>query len=79
MIGKDRTRNEISGGIFFSAVIQGRDITVVLPRELTPAMAGLRDASVVFTGRDGELTQCIGLIDPTAEPSPSGSFRASSS
>ena len=55
MIGKYRTRNEISGGIFFSAVIQGRDITVVLPREITPAMAGLRDASVVFAGRDGDL------------------------
>jgi tetratricopeptide (TPR) repeat protein len=70
MIGKDRTRNEISGGIFFSAVIQGRDISVVLPRELTPAMAGLRDASVVFTGRDGDLEQLIGLIDPAAEPAP---------
>jgi hypothetical protein len=70
MIGKDRTRNEISGGIFFSAVIQGRDITVVLPREITPAMAGLRDASVVFTGRDGDLEQLIGLIDPAAEPTP---------
>jgi AAA ATPase domain len=70
MIGKYRTRNEISGGIFFSAVIQGRDITVVLPREITPAMAGLRDASVVFAGRDGDLEELIGLIDPAAGPTP---------
>lgn len=70
MIGKDGTRNEISGGIFFSAVIQGRGISVVLPRELTPAMAGLRDASVVFTGRDDDLDQLMGLIDPAAEPAP---------
>jgi len=70
VIGKNLTRNEISGGIFFSAVIQGRDITVMLPRELTPAMAGLRDASAVFTGRDGDLEQLIGLIDPAAEPAP---------
>jgi tetratricopeptide (TPR) repeat protein len=70
MTGKDRTRNEISGGIFFSAVIQGRDITVVLPREVTPAMAGLRDPSAVFTGRDGDLVQLISLIDPAAESAP---------
>jgi tetratricopeptide (TPR) repeat protein len=70
MTGRRRTRNQISGGIFFSAVIQGRDVTVVLPRELTPAMAGLRDASVVFTGRDGDLEQLIGLIDPATRAAP---------
>ena len=67
---RGRVRNEISGGIFFSAVIQGRDITVILPRELTPAMAGLRDASKVFTGRDSDLEQVIGLLDPAAETAP---------
>ncbi len=64
-MARDQIRNEISGGIFFSTVVQGRDITVVLPPELTPAMAGLRDASAVFTGRDDKLRELVGLLDPT--------------
>lgn len=67
---RGRVRNEISGGIFFSAVIQGRDITVVVPSDLTPAMAGLRDASEVFAGRDDDLERVLGLLDPSAESSP---------
>ncbi|WP_405656934.1 hypothetical protein [Streptomyces sp. RK9] len=33
--------NTISGGVFFHAVIQGRDITVTLPPQITPALSGL--------------------------------------
>ena len=39
-MGGGETRNAISGGIFFSAVIQGRDITVQLPPEISPALSG---------------------------------------
>jgi hypothetical protein len=47
--------NAISAGIFFSAVIQSRDITVVLPPRITPAMAGLPAASAAFAGRGSDL------------------------
>jgi tetratricopeptide (TPR) repeat protein len=62
--GRGWTRNEISGGIFFSAVVQGRDITVVLPPKVHPALAGLPDASKVFTGRETDLKQLVDLLDP---------------
>ena len=64
MIGKGRTRNEIYGGIFFSAVVQGRDITVVLPPQVHPALAGIPDESKVFTGRDTDLKQLMELLGP---------------
>jgi len=56
--------NTISGGIFFSAVIQGRDITVVLPPQITPAMAGLPAASAAFTGRDADLDTLLQMLAP---------------
>ncbi|GAA0451602.1 hypothetical protein [Streptomyces olivaceiscleroticus] len=33
--------NTISSGIFFHAVMQGRDITVHLPPQVMPALSGL--------------------------------------
>jgi tetratricopeptide (TPR) repeat protein len=68
MIGKGRVGNEIAGGIFFSYVIQGRDIKVTLPPELTPALASLRDPSAVFAGRDADLARLLALLDPAAPP-----------
>jgi hypothetical protein len=68
---RGRVSNEVTGGIFFSAVIQGRDITVKLPHELNPAMAGLlRDASAVFAGRADDLERLTGLLDRAAESAP---------
>lgn len=64
---RSRVSNQITGGLFFSAVIQGRDITVQLPHELTPAMAGLREASAVFAGRTVDLERLTRLLDPAAE------------
>jgi tetratricopeptide (TPR) repeat protein len=68
MIGQGRVTNEVSGGIFFSHFIQGRDITVALPPELAPALAGLKDPSAVFTGRDADLARLVTLLDPAAPP-----------
>jgi tetratricopeptide (TPR) repeat protein len=62
--GKGRTRNKITGGIFFSAVIQGRDITVQLPHEITPALSGLPAASQAFTGRDKDLQALLDILNP---------------
>ncbi|MER5212535.1 tetratricopeptide repeat protein [Streptomyces sp. NPDC002838] len=61
--------NRISGGVFFHAVIQGRDITVVLPPEITPALSGLPAASPTFTGRDTDMEQLLqGLAPDGAAP-----------
>lgn len=68
MTGKGQTRNEITGGIFFSAVIQGRDITVQLPPQITPALSGLPASAPVFAGRGTELRT---LLDGLA-PRPAG-------
>lgn len=59
---KDRTRNEITGGIFFSTVIQGENVTVLLPREITPALAGLPAGSSAFTGRDSDLKTLLDFL-----------------
>jgi tetratricopeptide (TPR) repeat protein len=79
----DHVDNAISGGIFFSAVIQGRDITVVLPPQITPAMAGLPAASAAFTGRASGLDTLLQVLvphrvkeAPTGDGMPSGTARA---
>jgi tetratricopeptide (TPR) repeat protein len=60
----DHTSNDISDGVFFSAVIQGRDITMVLPPHVTPAMAGLPAASAAFTGRSQDLDSVLQMLTP---------------
>jgi len=70
MKGLNRTRNEITGGIYFSAVIQGRDITVVLPPELQPALSGFPDQSTVFAGRDADLRRLMETLDPANQETP---------
>lgn len=70
----DDTHNQISGGIFFSAVIQGRDITVQLSPEVTPALSGLPASSPAFTGRADDLRA---LLD-TLAPCPTGNEHTSS-
>jgi hypothetical protein len=58
------TSNEIGGGIFFSAVVQGRDITVHLAPEVFPALTGLPACSPGFTGRDGDLDALLSALAP---------------
>ena len=50
--GSGETRSTISGGVFFSAVVQGRDVVLQLPPEITPALSGLPPGTPAFTGRD---------------------------
>lgn len=55
--------NAISGGVFFHAVIQGRDITVQLPPRVTPALSGLPAPSATVTGRDTHVKELLeGLV-----------------
>ncbi|MGI5411280.1 ATP-binding protein [Streptomyces chartreusis] len=56
--------NTISNGLFFHAVIQGRDITVQLPPQITPALSGLPPASPTFTGRDTYVAQLLQSLEP---------------
>ncbi|MER5934902.1 tetratricopeptide repeat protein [Streptomyces sp. NPDC002054] len=56
--------NQISDGVFFHAVIQGQSITVQLPPAIAPALSGLPAASATFTGRDGHITDLLGLLEP---------------
>ena len=56
--------NTITGGVFFGAVIQGRDVQVMLPAEVTPAMTGLPRPAAVFTGRDDQLETLLKGLSP---------------
>jgi ABC-type transporter Mla MlaB component len=64
--GEDETAgpvsNQISGGVFFHAVIQGRNITVQLPPQTTSALSGLPPASSAFTGRDEQVEELLGTV-----------------
>ncbi|MER5917278.1 tetratricopeptide repeat protein, partial [Streptomyces sp. NPDC001982] len=60
----DGTSNTITGGIFFHAVIQGRDITVQLPPRITPALSGLPAPASAFTGRDKHVKQLLEELAP---------------
>ncbi|MEU9223786.1 tetratricopeptide repeat protein [Streptomyces massasporeus] len=61
------TQNQISGGVIFNAVTQGRDITVQLPPSITPALSGMPAVSPGFTGRDEELRELLDLLAPGAQ------------
>ncbi|MEU8377959.1 tetratricopeptide repeat protein [Streptosporangium sp. NPDC048865] len=56
--------NQISGGIFFAAVIQGRDIIVQLPPQVTPALSGLPAGAPAFTGRTDSLRDLLAALEP---------------
>ncbi|MFB7274243.1 AAA family ATPase [Streptomyces sp. NPDC056244] len=58
--------NRISGGVFFHTVIQGRDITVQLPPEVTPALSALPAGSSEFMGRETELSVLLDVLDPSS-------------
>jgi hypothetical protein len=76
--GGGETRNTISGGIFFSAVIQGRDITVKLPPEIIPALSGLPSGTPAFAGRETELHTLLNVLAPRTEKANDGEAPGSS-
>ncbi|MFH9983973.1 ATP-binding protein [Streptomyces sp. NPDC017179] len=65
------TNNQISGGVFFQSVIQGRDITVQLPPNVTPALSGLPRSSDSFAGREDELSSLLAALAPDHSPTTS--------
>ncbi len=58
--------NVISGGVFFNAVIQGKNITAHLPAQITPALSGLPRTSPTFTGREYELEILLHELAPNS-------------
>jgi tetratricopeptide (TPR) repeat protein len=56
--------NSITGGVFFQAVIQGRNITVQLPRQITPALAGLPIPSAAFIDCGGRVASLLKRLAP---------------
>ncbi|WP_128643418.1 ATP-binding protein [Streptomyces sp. SS] len=60
----EHVTNTITGGIFLQAVIQGRDITVQLPPEITPALSGLPAPSAAFAGRDHDVKTLLQDLSP---------------
>ncbi|MEU0626883.1 hypothetical protein [Streptomyces sp. NPDC005989] len=66
-VADDCVENTVTGGMYFEAVIQGRNITVQLPRTITPALSGLTAPSPAFTGRDEQVAELLGDLAPTAD------------
>ncbi|MFD8979392.1 tetratricopeptide repeat protein [Streptomyces sp. NPDC059564] len=58
------TRNGISGGVFYSAVVQGGHVTLNLPEKLAPALTGLPAAAATFTGREAVLRTLTEALRP---------------
>ncbi|SFG27963.1 hypothetical protein SAMN02787118_11854 [Streptomyces mirabilis] len=66
-VADDRVENTVTGGMYFETVIQGRNITVQLPRTITPALSGLPAPSPAFTGRHEQVATLLGDLAPTAD------------
>jgi tetratricopeptide (TPR) repeat protein len=64
MVGERSSHHQITGGVFFSYVIQGEQVNVQLPPPVTPALAGLPAASPAFAGRSSELNAMLGALAP---------------
>lgn len=64
MASKRYSRHQITGGVFFSYVIQGENVTVQLPPPVTPALSGLPAATAAFSGRGRELDFILDSLAP---------------
>lgn len=60
-------RNQISGGLYFNAVIQGAHVTLQLPATVPPALTGMPTPSTAFTGRDTERDTLLAALQPGSE------------
>jgi hypothetical protein len=70
------TRNVVSGGHSSAPILQGRDFRgvhigdVVQAAAAPVALAQLPPLAAGFTGRESELAQMAGLLDPAGDASP---------
>ncbi len=66
--------NQINGGIYLNAVVQGRTVHLHLPPVVTPATGGLPPATPAFAGRGDQLREILTRLapDPRDVPGPTG-------
>ncbi|WP_050515487.1 tetratricopeptide repeat protein [Streptomyces rimosus] len=72
-----RTENHISGGVFFSTVIQGQTVKVTFPDRPDPALAGLPRQSATFVGRHSQLEKILTALAPAAPAETAGTVAVS--
>lgn len=65
--GRNSVTNQIRDGLYLNAVIQGRDFTLELPKEIHPALFGLPAKSPTFTGRGSQLQSVLDELQPNRE------------
>ncbi|MFI6230712.1 ATP-binding protein [Micromonospora echinospora] len=68
--GEPGVSNRITGGVFFNAVVMGRDIQVTLPAEIRPALTGLPRPAAVFTGREEQVEALLADLSPDGRGGP---------
>ncbi|WP_433401512.1 ATP-binding protein [Streptomyces sp. CA-146814] len=59
-----QVQNQIKDGVFFNTVVQGSNVTLQLPHEITPALTGMPAPSSTFTGRDAVLDLLVEELRP---------------
>ncbi|MFB7469832.1 tetratricopeptide repeat protein, partial [Kitasatospora sp. NPDC056184] len=64
MSDNGRVANDIVGGVFLQAVVQGRDIRIQLPAEVVPALSGLPAPTAAFTGRERHVEHLLADLAP---------------
>ncbi|MEU3203274.1 NB-ARC domain-containing protein [Streptomyces cyaneofuscatus] len=59
-----QVQNQIRDGVFCSTVVQGNNVTLQLPDEITPALTGMPAPSSTFTGRETVLELLVEELRP---------------
>ncbi|MGP4024074.1 tetratricopeptide repeat protein [Actinomadura sp. 3N407] len=60
----DGISNELNAGVVIGQTILGRDITLVLPPQVKPALWSLPEASPAFVGRQDALDELLEALEP---------------
>ncbi|MEU7329859.1 ATP-binding protein [Streptomyces parvus] len=59
-----QVHNQISDGVFYNTVVQGNNVNLQLPNEITPALTGMPAPSSTFTGRATVLDRLVEELRP---------------
>ncbi|MDX3379530.1 NB-ARC domain-containing protein [Streptomyces sp. ME02-6991-2A] len=59
-----QVQNQIRDGVFYNTVVQGNNVTLQLPDEITPALTGMPAPSSTFTGRETVLELLVEELRP---------------
>ncbi|GAA1008589.1 hypothetical protein Aple_062630 [Acrocarpospora pleiomorpha] len=64
MSGTGEVSNVISDSLIIGVVVQGGHVTLQVPAQISPAMAGLPGPAAVFTGRDEHVERLLDNLAP---------------